>query len=475
MRPLAVAALLAGSAWGQTDPAAELEPLVKKFVDVLTLVKEQAADPVAWEPVMNQGVLPGALRQLDPHSIYFDPDQFRQLQEMERSVQRGFGTIVSILPGRVMILQTQNGSPAARAGLSAGDEILAINGYALAQLDTEQLISLLGQARQQKVKLDVRRQNTPRLLEFILSPETMNAPSVDRAFAIEPGIGFIRIASFEKNTGAEAKAAIEKLGGKNLKGLVIDLRNNGGGVLEAALECASFLLRPGQRIISIRGRNKKTEDIDVPAGVTPYEFPVTVLVNEKSASASEIVAAALQDHGRATVVGERTFGKGLVQSVYPIHGGSGLALTVAFYYSPKGRSIQRPLRDSQLAPSTSRDTPGGIVPDATAIPERQTRLRFALEGSASFTTFATAYTRRVTVPEGFQVTGPLLDEFRSWLADRSIQPNVGEWTAELGWIRSRLEQEIITLGFGVEKGDEVELRRDPVVRRAIDIVKAPPR
>lgn len=467
--------LCAAGLWAQSepagDPAAELAPLVKKFVEVLTLVKEQAADPVALEPAMSQGALPGALRQLDPHSIYFDPDQFRQLQEMEQSVQRGFGTIVSILPGRVVILQTQNGSPAARAGLSPGDEILAINGYVLAQLDTEQLIGLLGQARQQRVKLDVRRQNTPRMLEFIMSPEAMNSPSVDRVFALEPGIGYVRIASFEKNTGAEVKAGIEKLGGGELRGLVLDLRNNGGGVLQSALEVVSQFLRPGQRIISARGRNKKTEEIDVPAGVTPYAFPVAVLVNEKSASASEVVAAALQDHQRATLVGEPTFGKGLVQSVYPVYGGSGIALTVAFYYSPKGRSIQRPLRFNQLAGATQQETRGGLTPDVIAKPELQTRLRYALEGSASFTAFATEFIRRNRVTPEFEVTGPILDEYRSWLAAKNIQPGVREWTADLAWIRSRLEQEVLTLAIGVERGDQVELRRDPVVVRAIEQIK----
>lgn len=469
------AGFCAAIAWAQPaapdDPAAELAPLVKKFVDVLTLVREHASDPITLEPAMNQGALPGALRQLDPHSIYFDPDQFRQLQEMEQSVQRGFGTIVSILPGRVVILQTQNGSPAARAGLSPGDEILAINGYVLAQLDTEQLIGLLGQARQQKVKLDVRRQNTPRLLEFMLSPETMNAPSVDRVFALEPGIGYLRVSSFEKNTGAEVQAGIEKLGGRQLRGLVLDLRNNGGGVLQAALEAASLFLKPGQTIISVRGRSKKTEQIDVPAKANPYLFPVVVLVNEKSASASEVLASALQDHGRAAIVGEPTFGKGLVQSVFPLHGGTGLALTVALYYSPKGRSIQRPLRNNQLAGATQQQAAGGIIPDIVARPEASNRLRMVLEGTASFTAFATEFVRGKTVERGFRISGPVLDEYRSWLAARNIQPAVREWTADLGWIRSRLEQEIVTLGLGVEQGDEIELARDPAVIRAIEEIR----
>jgi carboxyl-terminal processing protease len=348
---------------------------------------------------------------------------------------------------------------------------VAINGYALAQLDTDQLVGLLSQARTMKVKLDVHRQNSPRLMEFFLSPEAIDQPTVERVFTLAPGIGYLRVGGFEVRTGKDIRAAIEKLGGERLKGLVLDLRNNPGGVVGAAIETASMFLKPGQRIFSIRGRSKETENVDVPATAKGYAFPVAVLVNEKSASASEIIAAAMQDHRRGLVIGEPTYGKGLVQSVFPLSNKSALALTVAYYYTPEGRSLQRPLRDSQIDATLSTSA-GGLRPDHLVHPEAQTRLRMALDASGAFTTFATEYTRREKVTAAFEVPNALLDEFRSWVGARRIQPSVTEWVTDGAWIRSRLRQEILNQGVSVERGDEVELGRDPLIIRALDLIQA---
>lgn len=452
------------------DRAAQLRPYVRKFADILAIVLEYSADAPAIEPALYQGALPNMLKPLDPHSIFFDPDNFKQLQEMETSVRRGFGSVVSILPGRVVVLQTLPGSPSARSGLQAGDEIVAINGYVLAQLDTDQLVELLGQSRTMKVKLDVRRQNTPRLLEFVLSPEAMDTPSVERIFTLTPGIGYLRVGGFEVKTGKDIRAAIQKLGGDQLKGLVLDLRNNPGGVVGAAIETASLFLEPGQRIFSIRGRSKETENIDVAAETKNYHFPLAVLVNEKSASASEIIAAAIQEHHRGYVIGQPTYGKGLVQSVFPLSNKSALALTVAYYYTPEGRSLQRPLRDSQIDATLSTTT-GGLRPEHLVNPEAQTRLRLALDASGSFTTFATEYTRREKVTADFDITNPLLDVFRGWLGERRIQPGVNEWLTDTAWIRNRLRQEILNQGVSVERGDEIELARDPLIDLAINLIR----
>lgn len=358
----ALAAAQAQETRSQEDRAALLEPHVRKFADVLAILQEYSAEAPAIEAAINQGALPGMLKPLDPHSIFFDPDNFKQLQQMETSVRQGFGTIVSILPGRVVVLQTQPGSPSARSGLQAGDEIVAINGYVLAQLDTDQLVGLLGQARSIKVKLDVRRQNSIRLLEFVLSPEAIDQPTVERAFLLSPTVGYLRVGGFEVKTGKEIRAAIEKLGGERLTGLVLDLRNNPGGVVGAAIETASLFLQPGQRIFSIRGRSKETENVDVAADAKGYRFPLAVLVNEKSASASEIIAAAMQEHRRGLVIGQPTYGKGLVQNVFPLSNKSAVALTVAYYYTPEGRSLQRPLRNSQID-ATLSTTAGGLQPE----------------------------------------------------------------------------------------------------------------
>src|SRR5437016_1650407 len=228
---LAIFLLLCSVLRAQDDPAGALERELKKVVDVFATVDREAAEPVAADQAFYQGAIPGMLRALDPHSIFFDPGQYEQLQQMQKGESKGFGTIVSVLPGRVIVLQAMAGTPGAKAGLAPGDEILAINGYVLAQLEFEQLVQLLSQARQQKALLDVRRPGNVRLFRLTLTPELVNTPSVDRAFLLASGIGYLRITGFEEPTGKLVKEAIEKLGGENLKGLVIDLRDNPGGAV----------------------------------------------------------------------------------------------------------------------------------------------------------------------------------------------------------------------------------------------------
>jgi carboxyl-terminal processing protease len=450
----------------------DVEAAVRQFVTVYSAIEQNSATPVDSSAAIYGGALPSMLRDLDPHSVFLDPDQFQQLKEMSNAEQKGFGSIVSILPGRVFVLQTLPGTPSARSGLSPGDEIVAVNNIALGGLEPEQLIQVLSQSRRQPARIWVRRASSPRLLDFLLTPETVASPSVDRAYFLEPGIGYIRIANFELKTAAELEEAIGRLGGDSLKGLVIDLRNNPGGVVESALRMASLFLPAGTPIMTARGRNKKEETVTAPEGSGRFRFPLVLLINEKTASAAEIVAASLQDHGRAKIVGTRSYGKGLVQTVYPLSQQSGMALTVAFYYSPKGRNIQRPLKDVQLAPGTNAADRGGVAPDETAAALPYSRLRAVLDGSGALTAFATEYVRaHPGLTDAFEVDGPLLDELKVWLSERKIQPAVADWSRDLVWIRSRLKQEIFNLALGVEKGDEVEAARDPEVQRAAGLLR----
>src|SRR5579863_10549201 len=465
-----------------TAPAGgDLDSLVKTFVDVLGVVQRNAADPAAADQLIYSGAIPGLLRTLDPHSIFFDPQQYDQVKQMEHSEQKGFGTVVSVLPGRVIVLQALPGTPSAQSGLSPGDEILAVNNVALDRLEFDQIVEYLGMARQHQVELVVRRPGSVRLLNFTLKPALMDAPSVDRAFIPRPGFGYLRAASFDPQTGKLIKDAIEKLGGAQLKGLVLDLRGNPGGVVEAALETASLFLQPGQKILTIRGRSVKSKDVEVPKGLTPYAFPIAVLVNEKTASAAEIVSGALQDHDRAVVVGVPTYGKGLVQSVYPLSGDTAMALTTAFYYTPSGRSIQRPLKSGnlQIAHQTEEfETDsgryvaggGGIQPDIVVEPKTPTRLEAALDGSGVISSFAIEYTRNHKVDASFRVPPSVLDDFEAFASDRGIQPGVDEWSADIPWIESRLNEEIATQAAGFAAADEVAAGRDLVIQRALDAI-----
>lgn len=457
----------------------DMENALKRFTQVLSAVQSEAADPVNTEQALYQGAIPNMLKELDPHSVFFDPQQFEQLKEMENSERKGFGTVVSVLPGRVIILQTLPGTPSAKAGLQPGDEIVAVNNVPLVRLEFDQIIGFLSEVRQHQARLIIRRPGNVRPLEFILDPELVDSPSVDRAYMLRPAIGYVRVTGFDPKTGRQLKDAIEKLGGEKLKALVIDLRDNPGGVVQAALEAASFLLKPGQRILSVKGRSIEDQNVDSPKDATPYTFPVAVLVNEKTASASEILSGALQDHDRAVVVGEPTFGKGLVQNVFMLSGNTALALTTAFYYTPSGRSIQKPLPSGQLEIHKQVEQfrtdsgrvvtgGGGIQPDVVVAPEPQTQLRIALDASGTITAFATSFNQRNKVTDSFEVTPAILEDFEVYAAEHGIQPSVGDWARERDWVQNRVKEEIFNQALGVEKGDEVGAQRDPVVRAAVE-------
>jgi carboxyl-terminal processing protease len=453
------------------DAPEPLDAELKRFAQVFAAVESNAADRVNLDAAFYGGALPSMLRLLDPHSVFLDPGQYDQLKQMERSEQKGFGSVVSVLPGRVIVLQTLPGTPSNRAGLTAGDEILAINRIAIGALEPEQIVGLMTEARQRQALVHVRKPGNIRILEFTLTPELMDAKSVDRAFPLGDGLAYVRVASFDDKTGAQIREAIEQLGGANLKGLVLDLRTNPGGVVTAALETAALFLNPDQVILSVRNRKIAKEEARVPKEAQPYRFPVAVLIGAKTASAAEIVASALQDHRRARVFGESSFGKGLVQSVFPLSQNTAMLLTTAYYYTPSGRSLQRPLQDSQIASAIEaqpHDSPrGGVQPDDVVLPDAPTRLQAVLETSGYITAFATEFVSKRKIDESFPVAGEILDEFQVFLSARNIRPGLGEWLRDKEWMRLRLKQELWTIGLGVAKGDEIEVARDPVVRRAV--------
>ena len=246
-----------------------------------------------------------------------------------------------------------------------------------------------------------------------------------------------------------------------------------------------MFLQPGQRILTAKGRTSAVETADVPKNAKPYSFKIAVLINEKTASASEILSGALQDHDRAVIVGTPSYGKGLVQSVEALSDGAGLAITTAFYYTPSGRSIQRPLADSALSdtfgdkPATNRPVyktddgrpvlgGGGIEPDVRVDPPSLNRLEAVLDGSGAITAFATEYlSRHGSLPQDFEATPEVLDELKVYLASREIQPTIAEWSADRQWITTKLKEEIVTQARGVAAGDEVHAQTDPQVQAAL--------
>ncbi len=475
---LALAALgVAAEAPGESH---ELEPQLARFVEVFNLLDQRLAEPIEPADAIYKGAIPAMLRSLDPHSAFLDPRQFESLKEMQRATEKGFGIVANLLPGRVIVLQTIEDSPSARAGIASGDELVIANGYPLTQMPVEQLVSILSESRNDRAQFMVKRPNFTRLLPMTLVPAEMADPSVSRHFFIEPGLAYVKVINFEATTAQELHEMIESMGGRDLSGLILDLRGNPGGIVEVAIQVAASFLNEKERILWIAGRTGPKEELTVPEGFEPYRFPLAVLVDERTASAAELVTGALQDHGRATVIGDRSYGKGLVQSVFELSSKTGLALTTAYYLTPDEHPIQRSLgkcSEYQLAPCddgrSEDERRGGVKPDETVYPAWLSDLETVLKASNSFLEFARDYVRETgSVDKNFEPSNEMLDDFQLYLSERGIRPTLSQWSTSLAYIRANLKQEVFNLTVGVAIGDEVELRRDPVVRAAVRAIEA---
>ncbi len=339
----AAAVALGGSAVAMTSKVntAESFRMVQLFGDVLTIV--QQAYVVDVEPKkLIEGALDGMMAALDPHSSYLSVDDFGDLRERTEGQYSGVGLEITTEAGLVKVISPMDGGPAAKAGVQAGDVISAINGQSAAGLTTTQVSEKLRGAMGTDVTVTFLRDGEePK--EIVLTREVIRVDSVRGR--VEGDFGYLRIATFNENTGKELRELIAKLQAENpnLKGYVLDLRNNGGGLLTAAIEVSDVFLERGE-IVSQRGRDP--DDIEryvAKPGDLTKGLPVVVLTNYGSASASEIVAGALKDHERATLVGLTTFGKGSVQTVLPLRGGEdgAISITTARYFTPSGRSIQK--------------------------------------------------------------------------------------------------------------------------------------
>lgn len=313
---------------------------IRRYVTVFNAVRAAYVEPVADAQLM-QSAIRGLLLELDPHSSYLDAEQAQLFEEQSRGAYEGIGVEVQTLKDKVLrVIAPIDGSPAALAGIQPGDLIIAVEGKPMAAItDPEPLRGPAGSS----VTLSVRREGQNKPLEIVVQRQTIRLSSV-RSRMLEPGYGYIRISTFQADTATDfaqhARALAAQVENQPLQGLVLDLRSNPGGLLTAAVQVADELLEQGT-IVSTRGRLSSSDSqFEATPGQLLENTAVMVLVDAGSASASEVLAAALADNQRAKVIGSRTFGKGSVQSVLPLDNGDSIKLTTARYYTPSGRSIQ---------------------------------------------------------------------------------------------------------------------------------------
>ena len=310
------------------------------FSDVLDIVKENYVEEVENEELI-EGAISGMLRTLDPHSSYLDPDAYRELQVETKGSFGGIGIEITIRDGFLTVVSPLEGTPAYELGIQAGDRIIRVDGEPTKEMTLMQAVKKMRGPKGTKVVLTIMREEFTKPKDFVVTRATIAIRSV-RTKTLEPGYGYLRLSQFQSSTTRDLRKEIAKLEKENkpLKGLILDLRNNPGGLLDQAVKVSDEFLNEG--LIVYTGGRLKSQDMRFEAheNTRPHSYPIVVLVNEGSASAAEIVAGALQDHKRAVVVGVKTFGKGSVQTVMPLRNGAALRLTTAIYYTPSGRSIQ---------------------------------------------------------------------------------------------------------------------------------------
>jgi carboxyl-terminal processing protease len=502
----------AGSA-GSSQATAD--DFLRDFTEALDVIQKNYVGNIGPDKLVYSAIK-GMLRALDPHSSFFEPKEYSRLREEQHSKYSGLGIRVRPLlreRGRVVIVEPPAiGSPAERRGLRAGDVITRIEGESIDDWTSEEVVGHLRGQRGTTVNITVERPGVSDPLPFKIERDEIPLITVPYAFEVKPGIGYIKVDRFSESTSGELGDKLKKLDASNLSGLVLDLRDNPGGLLNQAIEVADFFLPKTDKIVSTKGRLEGTAR-DYKASTTEaLRVPVVVLINRHSASASEIVAGALQDHDRGVIVGETSFGKGLVQSVYNLENNTGMALTTAHFYTPSGRLIQRDYSGSTFdyyylsnasASSKQRETKftdsgrkvlggGGITPDIQVPMRELNRVEALLQSKDIFFEYARRLTSgQVAAASNFQlplkneevdtsasrssrpvpkleITDAIMDDFKAFLRGRHVELTDEEIQNNVDFIKRRIKQEVYTSSFGMQEGFKIAIQGDTQVVKALE-------
>ncbi len=464
---------------------------MKAFTNVYSIVEANYADKLDGDKidkVVYDGAIPGMLHVLDPHSNFYDPKSYAQMREDQHGKYYGVGMQIQPQGNKIVVVVPFEGTPSYKAGIRPGDVILSVDGKATENMDSAAVASLLKGPRGTHVSVTMGREGSPKPLTFDLVRDEIPRYSVDIAFEVRPGIAYIHITNFMETTSHEVQDALDKFG-PNLNGLLIDLRGNPGGLLNEAVNVSDKFLQKGQVVVSQRGRAFPDQIYRAPSG-SAQKFPIVVLVNRNTASAAEIVSGALQDHDRALIVGETTFGKGLVQTVFPISENTGLALTTYHYFTPSGRLIQRnyeglSLYDyyygregAQPANSANKEVKttdagrtvyggGGITPDEKIADLKSNHFQDILLQHYAFFNFSKHYLAAHTVTKDLTVDDALMQEFKAFLQSEKIEFTYKDLQDNADWVKSTIKAELFTSQFGQMEGMRVRVAWDPQINKAL--------
>lgn len=468
----------------------EIQASVKVFTKVYQLVEEHLAEKPQPDKAIYKGAIPGMLRTLDPHSSFFDPRDFQLLREDQRGAYYGVGMTVSERNRRTIVIAPFPGSPAYKAGIRPGDVILEVNGKRTDNLSSTEVADLLKGPRGTKVRVTIGREGLEKPLTFEIIRDEIARKSVENAFWLRPGIAHLDIQSFNENTSREVEENLRRLGEDNIKGLILDLRDNPGGLLHEGVAVAGRFLERGQLVVSHKGRASAERPYYATRGHGGKLYPIVAIVNRFSASAAEIVAGALQDHDRGWVIGENTFGKGLVQTVYPLAENTGLALTTAKYYTPSGRLIQRDYSsgsflDYYYKKNLNTQNPldakltdsgrtvyggGGVAPDEIFTGPKLNRFQSELLRRFAFFGFSSYFFSRhePKLAREWVPDDATLQEFRQYLTREKIAFTETEFAENQEWLKQQIRRELFITAFSQEEARKLSIETDPVVLKAIE-------
>jgi len=492
---LILSAMLGGIFGSQVQARAKGEEdyshSLQLFSTLLGMVEENYATEVDSDKAV-YGAIDGMLRTLDPHSKFFTPKEFTALREDQRGKYYGLGITVTTRFGKVTVVSPPfPGSPAEKVGLRVGDVISHVNGESTQNMELNEVVSRLKGPRGTTVKIKIVRPGVDEPLELSVIRDEIAKYTINNAFLIKPRIGYIKLDSFAETSGQELRDALKKLDYKSLDGLVFDLRGNPGGLLAEAIEIGETFLQKGQMIVETRGRTRGSNRPYASQRVNSDNlYPIVVLINKNSASASEIVAGALQDHDRAIVVGETSFGKGLVQSVYTLQKNAGLALTTQKWFTPSGRLIQRDYsKISQFDYYNHRTEPGkkddikysdlgrvvygggGITPDYIVQDEKSNDFRDSMAKHFVFFTFGRDFlAKNPPIDPSFQVTEAILDQFKQHLQKRNITYSEKDFQDNKDFVKRQIRYEVIYNRLGVQEAARTLLDGDPVVEKGLELM-----
>jgi carboxyl-terminal processing protease len=413
------------------------------------------------------------------------------MREDQRGKYYGVGMTVGPRNNKVIVIFPFVGTPAYKAGIHPGDVIVAVDGKSTENMSTGDVADLLKGPKGTTVHISISREGVEKPMEFTLIRDEIPRYSVDVHFLIRPGVGYMHVSGFNETTETEVVKALDEFG--DLKGLVLDLRGNPGGLLSEGVGVADKFLKKGQIIVSHHGRASAEKRYMAQHGNGGKEYPIVVLVNRLTASAAEIVSGAIQDHDRGLIVGEVTFGKGLVQTVYPLSENTGLALTTARYYTPSGRLIQRDYsnvslydyyysRDSAEAPNSgSREVKltdsgrtvyggGGITPDVPVAPVKSNHFQDTLLQHYAFFNYAKRYVVGHRPTKNFEVDEAVMQDFRKSLDEANIPYSQAELVDNADWVKSNIKAEIFVDAFGQDEGVKVRAEADPLVVKGLELM-----